>query len=320
MEICLVTPAPPRSQKGNRITALRWARLLRSLGHRVYIEQRYRRRRCGLLIALHARRSFASIAGYRDLHPEGPLVLALTGTDLYDDLQRSSQAQEALQLADRLVLLQPRGIEALPEGARAKARVIYQSVTLPATLRRARPGPPDGFFQVCVLGHLRPVKDPFRAALATHRLPRASRIEVIQVGQALSPAMEARAARETLRNPRYHWLGELPRAAALRVLARSHLLALTSKMEGGANAISEAVVLGVPVIASHIPGSLGLLGDDYPGYFPPGDTRALTALLRRAETDAAFYAALRAHCDRLRPLFDPAREAETWHGLLQELT
>jgi putative glycosyltransferase (TIGR04348 family) len=319
VEIALVTPAPANSRKGNRITALRWARLLRSLGHCVHVEQRYRGRDCDLLIALHARRSSPSIDRYSQRHPGRPLVVALTGTDLYHDLGRSPEAHRALERANRLVVLQPLAVRSLPGPAQARARVIYQSVSLPAGIRRSAQASAGERFPVCLLGHLRPVKDPFRAAMAVRRLPAASQIEILQVGEALSGSMAERAEREAARNPRYRWLGELPWAAALRTLAGCRLLALTSKMEGGANAISEAVVLGVPVVASRIDGSVGLLGEEYPGYFPTGDTRALRQLLRRAETDAAYYRALREACEGLRPLFDPARERQAWEALLAEL-
>jgi hypothetical protein len=73
------------------------------------------------------------------------------------------------------------------------------------------------------------------------------------------------------------------------------------------------------VVSSHIAGSIGLLGEDYPGYFPVGDTQALANLLRRAETDTEFYNTLRDCCARLRPLFDPAREKRGWKDLLHEL-
>jgi glycosyltransferase involved in cell wall biosynthesis len=204
---------------------------------------------------------------------------------------------------------------ALPEAARARARVIYQSVP---PLRSKAP-PAEEAFEVCVLGHLRPVKDPFRAAMAARRLPASSRIRIVQVGAALSPSMAERADREEGRNPRYRWLGELPRGQALQVLARSRLMALTSRLEGGANAISEAVVAGVPVVSSRIDGSIGLLGGEYPGYFPVGDTAALADLLLRAEHDPSFYRKLQEHGLRLRPLFEPAREREAWKQLLEEL-
>jgi glycosyltransferase involved in cell wall biosynthesis len=170
-----------------------------------------------------------------------------------------------------------------------------------------------------VLGHLRPVKDPFRTALASRLLPDSSRLRVLHVGAALSPDMAKKARAEIAVNARYRWLGDVPRWKALRILARSRLLVLTSQMEGGANVISEAIAAGVPVLASHIAGSIGLLGDDYPGYFPVGDTQALANLLHRAETDAGFYKHLKAWCRRLRPLVRPARERQSWRRLLREL-
>jgi putative glycosyltransferase (TIGR04348 family) len=315
MKICLITPAPANSRKGNRVTALRWARLLRQLGHQVVIEEQWAGGPCDLMVALHARRSYDSIARFRRERPELPLLVALTGTDLYGDIHTSDQARESLELANRLIVLQPMGIAELPEHVRSKARVIYQSVEW-----RGRPAPKaKRWFDVCVLGHLRPVKDPFRTALAARLLPADSRIRVLHVGGALSDDMAERARAEARENPRYQWLGELPRWRSLQVLARSHLLSLTSESEGGANVISEALAVSVPIVASRISGSIGLLGPDYPGYFPVGDTRALADLLRRAETEPRFYGELGAWCARLAPLADPARERAAWDALLREL-
>ena len=315
MKICLITPAPTYSRKGNRITALRWARILRELGHRVVIAEEYQGERCDVLVALHARRSHASIVRFHHEHPELPLILALTGTDLYGDIHTDASAQASLEMADRFILLQPAGIEELSEHLRDKAKVIYQSVTVPP----GKFAPKKGVFEVCVLGHLRPVKDPFRAAIAARQLPPSSRIQVVHVGGALTDDMRVGADAEAATNPRYRWLGELPRWRALRVLARSRMLVLTSQMEGGANAISEAIACSVPVISSRISGSIGLLGEDYPGYFPVGDTQALTNLLMRVETDAGFYEVLKTWCERLKPIFDPERERQRWKRLLQDV-
>jgi putative glycosyltransferase (TIGR04348 family) len=314
MNIIIVTPAPAGSRKGNRVTAVRWGRLLRELGHRVTIRQEYRNERCDLLVALHARRSFAAIERFRARHPDSPVVVALTGTDLYGEIHTDRTARRSLELATRLVVLQPLGLEELPGRLRGKGRVIYQSTRAPRLKRSQRKT-----FQVCVLGHLRPVKDPFRTALAARLLPARSRVRVLHVGAALTPEMAAQACAEMERNPRYRWLGELPRWKALRVVGQSHLLVLTSLMEGGANAISEAIVAAVPVLSSRIAGSMGLLGADYPGYFPVGDTRDLAGLLERAESDASFYNKLRTWCGGLRPLFHPSRERESWRKLLSEL-
>src|SRR5260370_17800024 len=91
-------------------------------------------------------------------------------------------------------------------------------------------------------------------------------------------------------------------------------------MEVGANVISEAIVDGTAVLASRIPGSVGLLGADYPGFYPFGDTQALRNLLLRAETDSMFYRELLSRCAKLSPLFRPARERAAWKRLLDEVT
>jgi putative glycosyltransferase (TIGR04348 family) len=315
MNLLVVTPAPPRSRKGNRVTALRWARLLRDLGHHVAVAQEYQGQRCDLLIALHAGHSAAAVERYHAERPGAPLVVALTGTDLYGDIHTSEAARRALGLATRLVVLQPLGIEELPEAIRSKARAIFQSVRPP----RSRPAPRADGFEVCVLGHLRPVKDPFRAAEAARLLHSDSKVRILHVGAALSEDMAVRARAEAAANPRYRWLGERPRWQALRLLARSRLLALTSRLEGGANVVSEALAVSVPVVSARIAGSVGILGADYPGYFPVGDTRALADLLRRAETEAAFYQDLAERCAGLRGLVEPERESRSWQRLLGEL-
>ena len=315
MKLLIVTPAPPKSKRGNRITAVRWAGLLRELNHHVEIAESYDGKRCDALIALHARRSAKSIAQFHREQPHKPLILALTGTDLYQDIFKSPTAQHSLELASHLVVLQPDAIRFLPKRQQSQCRVIFQSVK---PLSR-KPTPLKTIFEVCVVGHLRPVKDPFRAAMAAKLLPKSSRIRIVHLGAALSKSMERRAIAEMKTNPRYRWLGELSHGKTLQRLARSRLLVLSSKLEGGANVVSEAVAADVPVISSNISGSIGLLGEDYPGYFPVGNTRKLAELLQRAEEDQTFYRRLQTDCRRLKKLITPTRECESWRKLLAEL-
>jgi len=316
MLIRMVCPAPPGSLYGNRVTAERWARILRSLGHRVAIAPGYEDEKCDALVALHARRSAEAVFRFRRRFPETPLIVALTGTDLYRDIRRSQRARRALEAADRFVALQPLAADELAPHLRRKLRVIYQSADpTRGHVRRAH-----DFFDVCVAGHLRAVKDPFRAASAARLLPLDSRIRVLHAGGAMKPAMAQKALAEQARNARYRWLGPLSRARTRRLIAQSNVLVLSSRMEGGANVISEAVVDGTPVLASRIPGSVGLLGERYPGYFPVGDTNALSRLLARAESDSAFYLRLRSHIKRLAPLFRPVEERARWKELLADLT
>jgi dimethylhistidine N-methyltransferase len=314
MNVRIVTPAPSGSRKGNRVTALRWAKLLRSLGHHVVLAQAWADEPCDVLVALHAGRSAPSIERYRTARPHAPLVVALTGTDLYQEIHTSEVAQCSLVLASRLVVLQPLGIQEISPSLRSKVRAIHQSAP-----RVPRSAPAHDTFDVCVMGHLRAVKDPFCTAQASRLLPPQSRIRVVHMGGALDPGMADSARVEARENPRYVWLDEVERCRALATLAQSRLLCLTSRLEGGANVVSEALAAGVPVISSRIDGSVGILGRAYPGFFPVGDTAALATLLYRAESDASFYAELAAICQGLAPLVDPVRERQCWKDLLAEL-
>jgi dimethylhistidine N-methyltransferase len=315
VKILIVTPARAGSRGGNRVTALRWARRLRELGHTVRLDEGLRAGAWDLLIALHARKSFGALRDFQARHPGVPTVVALTGTDLYQELAGSREAQEAVERATRLIVLQPLAIAALPEPVRWKARAIFQS-----TPELPRLPPASDAFEVCVIGHLRDVKDPLRAAAAARLLPAGSKIRILHAGEALSPELAARARAEMAENPRYRWLGPLSRVDALALLRRSRLLCLTSRLEGGANVVTEAIAASVPVLSTRIDGSLGLLGHDHPGYFPVGDTRALATLLERAEAEPAFLAALQASGARLRPELDPSHERAAFSALLAELS
>ncbi len=316
MKIELITPAAASARNGNRGTAVRWARMLRQLRHRVNVRQSYDGARCDLMIALHARRSFDSIRRFHDIHPDLPLIVVLTGTDLYRDIRNNAKAKNSLDMATRLIVLQSMGIAELPRRLRPKTRVIYQSA--PKLDGRAQPRGKG--FKVCVIGHLRPEKDPMRTAIASHFLPASSQISVVHIGRALTKELKDRAITEQARNPRYHWLGDLPHSKTMRILSRSHLLSLTSRMEGSSNVLGEAIALGVPVAASKISGLMGTLGENYPGYFPVGNARKLADLLHRAESDPQFYLDLKKHCARLRPLVDPERELASLEQLLRELS
>src|SRR5712691_11738426 len=113
MRIGIVTPAPPDSRYGNRITAVRWARILRGFGNRVSILQSYDGKPYDLLVALHARKSHSSIVNFRRHNPTAPIIVALTGTDLYRDIRTNHLAQESLDMATRIVVLQRKAIEEL---------------------------------------------------------------------------------------------------------------------------------------------------------------------------------------------------------------
>ena len=314
MRILVVTPAPPRSRSGNRITALRWASIVRELGHHVQVAMAYDRQRCDVMIALHARKSGCSVRDFRERFPDRPLLLALTGTDLYGDIHQSAFAAESLELASRIILLQPGGLSQLSQALQGKCDVIFQSAGFVGRVK-----PLQRVFEVLVSGHLRPVKDPFRTAMAARRLPDESRIVVHHVGQALTQSMQRLARREMERNSRYRWFGEVTHGRSRRLIARSQVLVLSSRIEGGASVIAEAIISRTPVLASRISNSVGMLGDDYPGFFDYRSTRQLRDLMWRTEQDRSYYRQLQRHCTRLRPLYTRLREKRTWRKLLSSI-
>jgi putative glycosyltransferase (TIGR04348 family) len=301
------------------VTALRWAGILRSLGHEVRIlgprSRVGRTGYCDALFALHAVKSATAVADFKRQFPDRPAVVALTGTDIFQDGSTADALVETLHLSDRILALQNQMALSLPSYYQHKVRVIFQSFTPPHPL----PEPRADVFEVCVLGHLRAVKDPFLVAKAVRDLPTESHIRVVHIGGALSPEFAEQAEQEQATNPRYEWLGELPRAEAVRTLARCRVLVMSSKAEGGPSAVSEAVACGVPVLSTPTSGVVGLLGEGYPGYFPVGDCAALKVLLLGCERDAAFLSELRSACDAVRSLIDPVTERRAWAGLLAEL-
>jgi len=315
MHITLITPAAPSSRAGNRTTAVRWRDILKGLGHRVDVSTRYEGENADLMVALHAWRSADSILAFDRRFPDRPLIVAITGTDAYRFIHTHPEAtMRSIRLADRLIGLHDLIAETLPPEQRHKMRVIYQSAE-PVGRRE----PYRRFLHVSVIGHLRDEKDPLRPAFAARELPAASRIQVHQYGKAHTPEWAALAEAEVERNPRYHWHGEIPRHRLRQVYRRTHVVVLPSVMEGGANVISEAIVAGVPIIASDIDGSVGLLGSDYPGYYPVGDAAALAESLQRLERDPAFGTELMSYGERLRPRFSPEHETEAWASLLASL-
>ena len=316
VKISLITPAPKSSLSGNRATAVRWARHLSDLGHRVDIAEVFNGEDADLLIAVHAWRSAQSVRRFRDRHPDRPIIVGLAGTDIYG-FQHSHPEETlgSMDLADRLVCLHERVDRDIPARFASKLHVVYQSA--PPLPRRLAPAKRN--FEVCVIGHLREEKDSLRTAYAARQLPEDSRIRVIHLGRAHNEDWAQAAAAEMARNPRYRWRGEVPHWQVRRLMARARLMVLSSVMEGGANVISEAVVAGLPVVASRISGSVGLLGEDYAGYYPPEDEAALAGLLSKAESDPEFLALLDRQCGRRADLFRPEREREAWRDVIEGL-
>ena len=311
--LVVVTPALRDANNGNWQTAQRWARML-SADYRVRLAGRWDGGHEALLIALHARRSALSVAAWRQQRGPAPVLLVLTGTDLYRDIDSDTSAQQSLATADRLVVLNELGLRSLPVDLRGQARVCLQSCTSRQPVAKAA-----RHLRALMVGHLRDEKSPQTYFQAARLLAARGDILLDHIGSALDPALAAEATALMHSHPNYRWLGALPHGATRARIARAHVLVHPSRMEGGAHVVMEAVCSGTPVLASRIDGNLGLLGEDYPGVFEPGDAAGLASALVQARDDGAMLTRLRAAGTVRAPLFLPTRESQTLRGLVAEL-
>ncbi len=327
--IAIAAPIRPSANSGNDVTAARWAQHLRALGHETFVmpvngkssvltDADAALGTADLLIALHARRSAAATAWWNEYRPGRPLIVCLTGTDLYNDMPDSAAASATVANADAVIVLQDDAIDRLRTmdvSWADKATVIHQSVS---------PDPPPrepvvDEFRVVVLAHLREVKDPLLAARAARQLPPTSRVIVHHAGRAHDDTWRHAAEVEERTNDRYVWHRELNAQDARTLLASAHVLACTSLAEGGANVVTEAIALGLPVIGTRIGGNMGLLGSDHPGWFPVGDVHALADLLHDLETRRGALAQLEQRSIDHQSITDPAVERAALGRLVTRL-
>ena len=308
-----MTPALADANNGNWQTARRWARFLRT-AYRVHLAADWQGGEEALMIALHARRSASAMTAWRAAHPHRPLLLALTGTDLYRDIDTDAQARHSLAIADALVVLNELGAARLPQALRPKCHVVLQSCSA-----RLQTPPPMRHLRALMVGHLRDEKDPRTYFRAARRLAHRADLRLDHIGNALDPGLGAEALALMQAQSNYRWLGGLPHATVRSRIQAAQLLVHPSRMEGGAHVVIEAIRSGTPVLASRIDGNLGLLGTDYAGTFDAGDDTALAALLERARDDATMLPALRRQIETRSPLFAPAAESAGLHHLVAQL-
>lgn len=319
--VLIISPATASANNGNWQTAWRWSCMLAPL-FETTIAQAWNGEPFDVMVALHARRSAESIARWAQAKGVAEdaqgLGLVLTGTDLYRDIQSDPQAQASLRYASRLVVLQERGADALPLALRAKARVIFQSTTAQEAV--VKPAAP---LRVVMVGHLRDEKSPQTLFEAARRLLGSTGILIDHIGDALAPEWGAQASACMRECPQYRWLGSMAHADTLRAIGQAHVLVHTSRMEGGAHVILEAVCSGTPVLASRIPGNVGMLGADYAGYFEHGDADGLAELLLRCRAQggqaSGLYTRLLTQCALRAPLFSPAIEKTALVALVKDL-
>ena len=315
MDVLIVYPERADAVTGNACSAEQWKEVLLALGHKVELSSSCAGRHAGLLIALNAEKMHPEIDAFSRNNPGSRIVVILTGTDIYP--AASDLSLQSMRMADRLVTLQGKAVQRIPDALHDKVQVIVQGVkpSCRATTLEMDPG----VFNVAVVANLRAVKDPFLAPAALNLLPAHSRVYVRHAGFPLDCGSDDRAREESAGNPRYEWLGGLNPAESRELISQSDMLLVTSRNEGAGRVIGEAITEGTPVIATRVDGITGLVGDDYGGLFPVGDAAGLAALLTRVENEDGFLGELSQSCRKLAPLFAPEEEVQAWKKLIAGL-
>jgi glycosyltransferase involved in cell wall biosynthesis len=277
--ISIITPALAEANNGNWQTAKRWSFFLDKT-YKIEVSKTIDTNLVlfDALIALHARRSAAAIRDFSTTNK--PIIVVLTGTDLYGDTPDHFEVRESLELAHRIVVLQDDALKLVPQQFKGKTEVIYQSAAV------RKPGPfRQRTFDIAFVGHLRSVKDP------------------------MTCASDLRIASK----------GPMPHTETRQILGKCRLMVISSIMEGGANVVIEALTNETPVIASRMSGNIGMLGTDYHGYFEVGDHQGLANLIQRCVEDRSFLNLLREYGARRSSRFYPATEKRAVLQLVNKL-
>lgn len=316
MKFLILFPDNKKAVTGNLCSALQYQIILQDLGHRVELANRYIEQDAEVLIAINADKNNSDIRKFNSDNPQSKIILILSGTDIYPE--PSAKAIDSMEVGNVLVLLQSHGIDQVPPLYRNKSTIIYQSIEkLSVDSERSKS---DSEFRVVLISNIRSVKDPLIASRACRLISPASKLKITHIGYCLDEELGSELTQENKSNIRYEWVGGLSKLEAMTILSESHVLLITSQHEGAGRVVGEAIQLGVPIISTNNLGVTGILGDDYEGYYPVGDAKALSDILTKAEEDKEFLAQLNVHCQNRSSLFDIEEEKKNWEKLINDFS
>lgn len=315
MKVLVTTPYEKNSLQGNTVTAKRVVSILQESGiESAVLSNDDEVGRADVLIALHARKSAHFIDEFLAVNPAGKVIVYLTGTDLYSDIPSCCEiCEKSMELADALVVSQEASLSSVPERYCAKSVVVHKSIEIPELASKATE--PDLF---TVIGHLRAVKQPFMAVESLQLLE--GSVRLVLLGKEVDLGSDEISRKWQAKDPRFQWLGGVPYAETLQWMQRSVATINTSLAEGGANSVGESIVLGVPVLASRVEGNVGMLGDDYAGYFSADSEQELADLMHRVIHDSDFLEKLRQQVRVRSEKFLRENEKQDWMNVIQKIS
>ena len=308
MKICVASPYPLTDLKGNSVSTKRIVGILNESGYQARGSHGFDGESADVLISLHSYKGTQAVDDFRRQFPGGKVIVLITGTDLYVDLPEG-RGISTLEKADVIVLPYEEARGEILKDFEDKLYVVPSSLTIP----EIEATPQSDQFVITIVGHLRPVKRPFLTIEAVAAHPEWGNIEVRQLGEALDEKSADTACDWEEKDTRYQWLGALPREESLAICAGSSLTVNSSRSEAAANAVLEAMTLGVPILASRIEGNIGLLGVDYPGYFEGNFLEPKLAEVITGEYDLSEWVT---HAKKRLPIFSRESERSAWDELL----
>jgi glycosyltransferase involved in cell wall biosynthesis len=316
IDVRILTPFGAQSGMGNWRTASRYCELLSGVGMQVKIFEPAGIGRASMpsalpkvAIVLNAFRCAEQVQAF--VKAKIPVLLVITGTDLYGALSPRKknghayqQAEQAMLNASAIMTLQAQAQREISQRWPQLAAKVY-CVLQTSPIRK--PSAPmltahSKTVRFLVAGHIREEKDPRTAFHAFHKAfpegwaqradGRRTPVRLIQVGGEQDKSLASELRRLASRYPGIRMEGTLSHAQTMRQMTQVHALLQPSVSEGGALVVAEAVACQLPIIASDIPAHLGQLGSDYPGLFPVGDVNQLAQTLARFIANEAYRLSL----------------------------
>lgn len=315
MNVLILYPNNKNAITGNLCSALQYQKILQHLGHSVEVSSEYNGQRSEVLIVINAAKKNSDIRKFKVNNSNSKIVSVLSGTDIYPD--PSKVTIDSMEQSNALVVLQPDALLKVPESYKEKTFLIYQSVD--PIVNVASPVDCNTEFRVTLIANIRSVKDPLVAPNACKLLSISSKIKIIHIGYCLEKNLGVILSKESESNERYDWIGGLNELDTRKTLSQSNVLLITSIDEGAGRVVGEAIELGVPIISTRNSGVLGVLGDDYEGYYPVSDSNLLSKMLMRVEEDPNFLQTLHEQCQSKAHLFCPELEKKSWAQLISEI-
>ena len=315
IDVLIHSPYPRQRSQGNAVTAKRMVNLLRDSGLAAALHERGDaplKAKC--LIALNGRKGAEEIFKFLQRQPDNPVIALLTGTDVnHPEMEQpDSITRKALELSTAIVSLHDGFAHRIPKHLLEKTEVIYPSVMLPDPLDHSPSKPP----KVIIAGNFRAEKNPSLMMKAVREM-KESPLHFHAYGQ--GGDYQRDLERTAAECPHFYFHGVKEHDVLLGEMQAAHVLLNTSTQEGGANAICEAIALGLPVVASRIAGNMGMLGENYAGFFPVEEVTKLIEILGRAAKNHDFYQLLKEQIATRAPLFSHQRETEQWVNLIHRM-